>query len=101
MKKDVGILYDALEKISKIELKEFGADWEEIEEAQDIANEAMIEFGKSDTNKKPTIEEFSYAIAVAIWKKNDLYYPNGDMYYENEIAKMIENAMIEVYGKDL
>lgn len=30
-------LVEALKKISAIELKEFGADWEEIEEAQDIA----------------------------------------------------------------
>ena len=54
-----------------------------------------------DEIKKPTIEEFAYAVAVAIWKKNDLCNLNGGMYYENDIAKMIENAMIEVYGKNI
>ena len=34
-------LVEALKKISAIELKEFGADWEEIEEAQDIADAAL------------------------------------------------------------
>ena len=53
-----------------------------------------------DESTKPTMKEFAYAVAVAIWKNNDLHNINGIEYYEHDIAKMIEDAMIEVYGKD-
>jgi hypothetical protein len=38
---EIGLLREALDKISKIENKMFGPDWEEIEQAREIANRAL------------------------------------------------------------
>lgn len=37
----VRAMQEALRKIAAIENKEYGSDWEEIDEARDIANEAL------------------------------------------------------------
>lgn len=37
----ISLLKDALVRITQIELQEFGGDWDEIEEAQQIAKKAL------------------------------------------------------------